>query len=206
MDSDRSEFDYFLNTLRENPTKHEITLGLPLDSVPKNAEEARLRGRLVSGISCSKNLVNASSPPLDVLLKAPGEAWPQFAGSQTPVLKFQSATQRWLRFHNGKHPTGTWLIEGVFLYSSKGAPMNTLEKQRSWIVDAQGRYVTSAQDEERVYIDKGVAPTKWSVDTLELKGKTGPFTLKSWVYVDKNEWPLLVSIPLKLDKSFKSIR
>lgn len=202
----QSELDAQNFMRREHPAQHEVRLGLPLDLVPHDAEEVRLQGRLHGWMSCQSGSVEFPSAPLDVLVKAPQEAWPQFSGSRAPVLKFRGAKQEWLYPNLVKNPYANYLkVEATFSYSGRGIN-SSLSEARSWVTDSKGKYVVGVHSNEQRATRNGVAFGIWSVGTRHLAGKTGPFILHSWVFVDENEWPLQVAIPLNLAKAPKPVR
>lgn len=199
-----SELDVLNLWRRHKPISNEVQLGLPMDLVPKDAEEVRLRGRLDGWMMCQSGSVAVPGAPLDVPLKAPGEIWPQYAGSRVPILKFQGASQKWLYPDLAKNPDAVDLeVEALFSYS--GDSLNgSLFKARSWVCNSQGKSVMAVLTSEWYDVRDQKARSLWRLRSRQLEKYPGPLTLKSWVYVDKNEWPLLVSIPLKLAPATKN--
>ncbi|PQV64228.1 hypothetical protein B1R32_10673 [Abditibacterium utsteinense] len=186
------------------PTSATIGLGLPLDLVPRDAEEVRLRGRFNGWTVCQSGIIKSPSAPIDKVIKAPQEKWPQSGGSQVSPLKFQRTNQFWAPFALSKHPKALDLtVEGHFTYSGESAKPG-LFIASAWIVDGKGKETGEMPVPGGYSTDVVNKHTSWHLNTRKLNPMNGPFTLKSWVYVDKSEWPLQVSIPLQLAPAAKN--
>ncbi len=199
------EFDVKIFGVRTNPTSNKVHLGLPLDLVPKDANEVRLRGRMEGWMARQAGTVHFSSAPIDVSLKAPGEKWPEFAGSRVSPLKLVEAEQNWNPPLSKRTPnTAYWEVAGVFSYSGEATKKN-IDDAQSWVEDAKGKRVKDVSSNSWGNFREGIGSPIWTVNTSKLNPKNGPFTLKSWVYLDKEEWPLRVSIPLTVGKPSKRV-
>lgn len=201
-----SELDVQNFGVREKPTSNKVHLGLPMDLVPRDADEVCLRGRLDGWMMCQSGSVAAPGAPLDISLKKSGEAWPVFAGSRATVLKFVTAEQAWSSLM-GRTPSRKpyWEINSAFSYAGK-ADQTRIDDERTWVEDAKGKWVVDVTSSSSGSYQGGISSPIWRVDTRQLKAHQSPFTLKSWVYVDEDEWPLQISIPLTLGKPFRAVR
>ncbi len=201
-----SELDVMDLGRRVKPTSIEVRLGLPMDLVPKDAEEVRLRGHLEGWMRCQSVSATFPSAPLDISLKREGEKWPTFAGSHVPSLKLQSVQQEWApQYSNVKGPITRWLVRATFASLRKGERMN-FWAENTTITDAKGGDLKGGSFEIWRGEVNGTKPLEWEVDATRLKGHPRPFIIKSWVFARKGELPLRVSIPLTLDRLSAPVR
>ncbi len=187
----------------DKPPSNKVHLGLPMDLVPHDAEEVRLRGRFNGWTVCHSGLIKSPSTPIDQLIKTSSEAWPEFFGSRAPVLKVKAVRQKRISLTVAKRRNSHDLEVRAFFTYSGAAIDYTRFYARYWVTDAHNNHVWPVTTEDSDGISRGGARALWSFKTRDWNPKNGPFTLRSWMFVDENEWPLQISIPLNLGKTSK---
>lgn len=200
--SDNSELESSFEETRKGRELN-ISLGLPLDKVPHNAEEVRLRGYLDGNMVCQTNSSNVvslrtRSKNLDIIIKGREAPWPVFTGERVSPLTLKKVT-----FNLQNDPVSKKLgasaflvVEAAFFYANdKGTNSSTFVRSpRSWIEDEKEDFLYSTYSTVSYSLLKGVCRLEWQVKKKSLHGRH--LVLYSWVYVQPDEWPLLVKIPL----------